>query len=197
MDLRSYYADKGDAFVFTEQAKKFTWGVHFLDTDISMEYKGVNSLGTSMDTNIITGSGVCDTAILRLRFETNGKQYNLLAVDTPVDDFKGNSANVPIYPDWMPDWLIRFLEDPLCFFKDIANFFDNAFPVIVAIVAVILIGILCYCFKSVWSIVKVVLKVVTFPFVLVFKLLKGIFGLFTKKKSYSKKIRNPNDRGGW
>ncbi len=96
MDLREYNHkdDNGNPFVFTEQANKYTWGVNFLTTSKTCEFK--DRLGGSVTTSIIDGSGVSNTAILRLKYETNGLIKNAYAVDVPTDDFAGNTANVDI-----------------------------------------------------------------------------------------------------
>lgn len=96
MDLREYKKQDDSAFIFTDYADTFTWGVHFNDTTRQWVQKGANATA-----GLITASGVTDTAILRLKFETSGDIYNLYAVDTPTDseDNKGEIADTPIDED--------------------------------------------------------------------------------------------------
>ena len=94
MDLREYDLSdsEGNPFVFAEQAKKYTWGVNFLTSEKTTTFKGINGMGVPLDTQIIEGTGVCDTAIIRLKYEVNGMVKNCYAIDVPTDDFIGNSA---------------------------------------------------------------------------------------------------------
>ena len=63
--------------------------------------KGINAAA-----GLVTGSGVTNTLILRLKFETAGKVYNLKADDTPTgsDENKGDIAETPKEDD------LTFLE---------------------------------------------------------------------------------------
>lgn len=92
MDLRKYKAQNEDTFVFTEYANTYTWGVHFNDTTKSFKQKGSNQAA-----GLITASGVTDTTILSLTFETDHEEKTLLAIDTPSDseDNQGNIAETP------------------------------------------------------------------------------------------------------
>ena len=98
MDLRNYDA-KGteeNPFVFTEQAQKYTWGVNFLNTEKTSTHKGINTMGVSMNSVVVDGTGVRNTAILRLKYEINGVVKNAYAIDVPTDDFTGSAAEVDI-----------------------------------------------------------------------------------------------------
>lgn len=96
MDLRKYNAQNEESFIFSKYANTYTWGVHFNDTIRKFVQKGAN--GAS---GIITGSGLTSTAILRLKFETKGVDFNLSAIDTPTssEDNKGEIAETPIDED--------------------------------------------------------------------------------------------------
>lgn len=88
MYLPDYKSNVGSDFVFTNYAEKYSWGVHFLDTERSFshfdsEYPWAYAF---------KGRGVSDFAILRLKFMTDGIGKNCYAVDTPTSDFEGNAA---------------------------------------------------------------------------------------------------------
>lgn len=93
MDMKSYQQQDEDAFIFTEYADKYSWGINFLNTSIkcSKHQSLVNNINTT--SCLVSGSGVCDAAILRLKFETNGEIYNLYTIDTPTSDFDTESAD--------------------------------------------------------------------------------------------------------
>ncbi len=83
-------------FVFTEYANQYTWGVHFTDTTRRWVQKGNNAVA-----GLITASGITDSAILKLTFETSNKVKTLNAIDTPSssEDNQGNIAETPIEDD--------------------------------------------------------------------------------------------------
>lgn len=157
LDLRKKHEDMGDGFVFTEQSKKYTWGVHFLSTtkinkeDVSAGYGFCN----------IYGSGVCDTAILRLKFKTDGIIKNCYAIDVPTDDFTGNATDA---------------EDD---FAQVKEWFEKILMLIAIFILVVLIGYLTPIFKTIWEVLikvlKVIVKIILIPFEL-------IGYLFKKKK---------------
>ena len=145
MDMKSYKAQDEDNFVFTDYANKFDWGVKFLVTE-----KQLIQIGANMSTKLfLKGSGVCNTAILRLKFNTGGIVYNAYAVDVPTDDFTGNSAaqdsdNGDLDFNEMFEKLIALIGIMIgvlllsyCapVFKGIFKFFGN-------------------CFKAVWKLIK-------------------------------------------
>ena len=94
MDLRKYEAvnEDGNPFVFTEQAKKYTWAVNFLNTEKASEWGSVSMMGNPVTTVKVDGTGVRNTAILRIKYEINGVVKNAYAIDIPTDDFTGNAA---------------------------------------------------------------------------------------------------------
>lgn len=93
MDMKSHQQQDDDAFIFTEFADKYDWGINFLNTPISCWIDKDVVTGTSLEFSKVKGSGVCDAAILRLKFETNGEIYNLYTIDTPTSDFDTESAD--------------------------------------------------------------------------------------------------------
>ena len=146
MDLRTY--DETDAeghdFVFTEQAKKYTWGVNFLTTSKKCTQDG--SISCDVD-----GSGVSNTAILRLKFEINGIVKNCYAIDTPSDDFTGNSATT-----------------------DIESKFEVMFERLIMIIGVfMLIVLIGYCLPVFKFVFEGVAAVISFPFKLISRLFFG------------------------
>lgn len=94
MDLREYESmdEDGNVFVFTEQAEKYTWGVNFFNTEKTSYLKSVNLVGQSSDSIVVDGTGVCNTALLRLKYEINGIVKNAYCIDIPTDDFEGSDA---------------------------------------------------------------------------------------------------------
>lgn len=102
MNMKDYKAQNESDFIFTDYANNYSWGVHFLDTDRTFTKKGSNA-----SAGLITASSVCNTAILRLKFVTDGIVHNAYAVDTPTDDVTGNSANTQIPKN--DDFPIEFL----------------------------------------------------------------------------------------
>lgn len=103
MDLRKYDAQgtEENPFVFTDQAQKYTWGVNFLNTEKYSTHKGVSLMGQSMTSCVVDGTGVRNTAIIRLKYEINGMVKNAYVIDIPTDDFTGSAANTDIEgEDW-------------------------------------------------------------------------------------------------
>ena len=105
MDLKKYQEEDKSAFIFSEYANNYSWGVHFNDTSRTFKQKGSNGVA-----GLITASGVTDTAILKLTFETNGKVKTLNAIDTPTksEDNKGDIAENPddlsIFNSLVKEW---------------------------------------------------------------------------------------------
>ena len=100
MNLKEYEASSNETFVFTDYAEKYSWGVHFLDTERSC-------YATGYDVTATTGFGMCDVAILELTFVTNGVVKNCYAVDVPTDDFNGEVADKEI--DTMQEWFEKIM----------------------------------------------------------------------------------------
>lgn len=136
MDLRKYQAQDDEAFVFTDYANKYTWGVHFNDTTREAIQKGSNAISA-----LIYGSGVKDTAILRLKFETQGTIYNLSAIDTPTDDFFGDSAETPKDEDIdnLPGFVNQIVQDTNDLFDKLKEDTKQTIKIISAIVGVIIL----------------------------------------------------------
>lgn len=140
IDLREYNHsdDSGNPFVFSSQAEKYTWGVNFLNTEKTCTLQSVNIAGQSGSSSVINGSGVCDTAILRLKFMTNGVIKNCYAVDIPTDDFTGNTALVEIEGLLEKITMLLglvFLVVLLCMFPPLLNVFKYLFKVIVYVLS--------------------------------------------------------------
>ena len=93
MDLEEYKAQSEDTFVFTEYADKYKWGVNFANTEKYTTLQATGAGMTGVPQVAVTGSGMSDVAILRLKFEVNGEVKNCYAVDVPSDEFEGNIAD--------------------------------------------------------------------------------------------------------
>lgn len=104
MDLREYDIKDGMPFVFKKQKEKYTWGVNFFNATRASTEGSRSLMGSYMASTAIYGYGVSDTAILRLKYETNGIIKNAYAIDTPTDDFTGNDAYVDIPDPWDKAW---------------------------------------------------------------------------------------------
>ena len=163
MDLREYdsQSTEDNPFVFTEQAKKYTWGVNFLNTEKESLYEQLPvGMGVWLDTNIVDGTGVCNTAILRLKYETNGIVINAYAVDVPTDDFYGSDAEVNM------------------------TSYDE---ILDRIIAIILLLVLVYAVISIGApafnvIIKAVTKFVSFFIKLIVQILTIPLNIVTKRK---------------
>ena len=147
MDLRKYQAEDDNAFIFTDYADTYTWGVHFNDTTRVFTQKGINAAA-----GLVTGSGVTNTLILRLKFETAGKVYNLKADDTPTgsDENKGDIAETPKEDD------LTFLES--IFGNNFLKGFDEFKEILKIITTVILIIIVIWLISLFIKIIKKIIK---------------------------------------
>ena len=159
MDLREYEA-KGteeNPFVFTEQAEKYTWGVNFLNTEKYSEHKSISMMGNSVTTCLVDGTGVRNTAILRLKYETNGVVRNAYAVDIPTDDFEGSDAQID-----------------LTTFEGIFERIISIIMLLVLVVVIVNIGVpvLLPLFKflinAVSALLSIIVSIITLPFRLLF-----------------------------
>lgn len=160
MDLEEYKAEDEDKFVFTDYAEKYKWGVHFKDTEKSIQdYDSIGGLPVAID---LDGSGMSDVSILRLRFKTNGVEKNLYAIDTSTSDFDGNAADEDTKEE---EWFekIMYILTILIFIL-ILSIFSPFVKVI--------FEVLILCFK--W-ILKGVLLIISLPF-------KLIGSLFNKRE---------------
>lgn len=149
MDLRKYNStdESGNPFVFTEQAKKYTWGVNFLTTEKKCIGNSVSIMGQGVSTAVIDGSGISNTAILRLKYETSGIVKNCYVVDTPTDDFSGNAAVVKDEDfDWW-EWILTVL-----------------ILILLALLLLVLMPIL-----------STIFRILLLPFKLIIKLIKKLF----------------------
>lgn len=167
LNLKEYQAKDSDKFVFTEQANKYDWGVKFLVTDKFVKETMEMSTGAVLPA-IIEGSGVSNTAILRLKYQTNGIVHNAYAVDVPTDDFDGNIAEE---------------DDPNLDLSKITEWFEKIMMVIGILVLLVLLNTVAPIFTAIfkglffcikWSI-KGIWLVISAPF-------KIIGSLFKKKR---------------
>lgn len=168
IDLREYDVEKdGNPFVFTEQAKKYTWGVNFLNTSKTTQYQGESLMGVAQDTTIINGSALKNTAILRLKYVTDGVVYNSYAVDVPTDDFNNNTE-------------LNENDD----FKQLTEWFEKIMMVIGILVLLVLLNtvtpIFTVIFKGLFFCIKWLIKGIWFVLSAPFKLIGSLFK--TKRK---------------
>ena len=159
MDLREYEAQstEDNPFVFTDQAEKYTWGVNFLNTEKYSEHKTISAMGQAVTTTLVDGTGVRNTAILRLKYETNGIVRNAYAVDVPTDDFSGNDAQVDLTS--LLDIFERILAIVMLLVLII---------IIVNIGAPVLIPLFNLLVKLASSAISIIISIVTLPFRLLF-----------------------------
>ena len=161
VDLRKYEAvnEDGNPFVFTEQAKKYTWAVNFLNTEKASEWGSVSMMGNPVTTVKIDGTGVRNTAILRIKYEINGVVKNAYAIDIPTDDFTGNVAQVDIENQ---DWWQKLMSVLML-------------VLLVALLGPFLTPLLSVLIKVVWFAVKTALSAVVWAFGFPFRLLGRLF----------------------
>ena len=99
---------------------------------------------------------MCNTAILRLKYEVNGIVKNAYAIDIPTDDFDGNSAEID---------LSNILEDIKASLRE---FFKFAPLALIAIVLIALINpiftIIKFVFSAIVCVVEFFVSILTFPF---------------------------------
>ena len=153
MDLRTYSSndDSGNPFCFEKQKEKYTWGVNFLNTEKNVSGGSASFAGTPLLTYIVKGYGVSNTAILRLRFRTDGVVKNCYAVDKPTDEFFGESATEPDSVNVLKKILaLVFL---ILFFVFLGPFLSP----ILSVVLQFLGKILRFLIRFIW-------KILTFPF---------------------------------
>ena len=153
MDLRKYnYNDEdGNPFVFTEQAKKYTWGVNFLNSEKTSIQFNPDVMGVAMTATTIEGTGVRNTAIVRIKYEVGGIVKNAFAIDVPTDDFTGGAASEEI-----PDPIVELVEK------------------IVMILMIILAAVLVFAF---WGPISLVLKLFFSGLVVVLKVFLWLLSL--------------------
>ena len=161
MDLRKYDKDKdGNPFVFAEQKEKYTWGVNFLNTEKKSNLKGVHVLGVPADSYVVDGTGIGNTAVLRLKYEINGIEKNAYCIDVPTDDFSGSSAHEDNSNE---DWWEKLLA--LLSFIAIVLLLSPLAPIVSPILSTV--------FSLIIMVLKLVLNILTLPFRLLGRLLSG------------------------
>lgn len=140
------------------------WVLRFVETDISMVVGDFSTVTFWTDISQVT--------VLRLKFETEGKVYDLGAVSDKVtaDNIPGNNNTNEFASFW--EWLSRVTKMPKWALILIA----------VIIVLVILLPILSILFpivgKILWTIIKGICRIICLPF-------KGMYLLFQKIKDKS------------
>lgn len=158
LDLREndHTGENGNEFVFTEQAEKYRWGVNFLTTEKKPQRKSVATMGASLETTIVDGTGVCNTAIIRLKYEINGMVKNAYAIDIPTDDFTGNAVNTDIEGEawWQKIVALLLLVLLFVFITPVMSILSSIFKII---------------FKAIGVCLGVVFNILTFPLRLIFK----------------------------
>ena len=153
IDLRKYKVEIGDEFVFTEQANKYTWAVHFLDTE---------KYDTCPDGSIsnIYGSGISNTAILRLRFKVGGIEKNCYAIDVPTDDFNGNIADTEINS-----------------FEDLFEKMTQLISLVVMLILLVLcLPVITTFFSALVKFIKLIFEIIIYIITLPFRVILSIFG---------------------
>ena len=158
LDLRKndHTGENGNEFVFTEQAKKYTWGVNFLNTEKKCTHGGTSLMGNTVTTGIVDGTGVCNTAIIRLKYEINGIVKNAYAIDIPTDDFTGSAVNTDIEGEAWWQKLVSLLLLVL-----LVSFISPVLSIALPIIKIII--------KGIGALISVVLNILTFPLRLIFK----------------------------
>lgn len=122
MNMKEYEQKSTDdsPFIFNEYADKYSWGVHFADTNRQL-FTFKDDMGTP---NYVQGTIIDETAILELTFETNNQLKTLPAVDIKAKDTDtiGEKAETPLSEDlfdlfntetWFnnfPDWSKTLLK---------------------------------------------------------------------------------------
>lgn len=132
------------------------WVLRFLETDYEAFY---SDAGTST----YDYTDITEVSILRLKFKTDGKMYNLGVVS--------NSYN----PDQIPDGDYSTVEGIKAelddFLKELEAFFGEAFGVLktifLVIVFLLLVGGLLLVFSFLTPVFKVLWKIIIYPFVLI------------------------------
>ena len=149
MNLKEYEASSNETFVFTDYAEKYSWGVHFLDTERSC-------YATGYDVTATTGYGMCDVAILELTFVTDGVVKNCYAVDVPTDDFEGEVADKEI--NTMQEW-----------FEKIMMLIGIT---ILLVMLNFVLPIFKFIFNGIVALIKIIIYIITLPFKLIGTLFK-------------------------
>lgn len=156
LNLKEYKAKDSDKFIFTDYADNYSWGVKFLVTEKKVaEARDVGGIMTPL---IIQGSGVKNTAILRLKYATDGIVKNCYAIDVPTNEFEGNTAEE-----------IDDIDELLEKIKVIVTVILSLLPVI------LLISFFPAIFNFILVIFKYLINIILIPF-------KFIANLFNRKK---------------
>jgi len=162
LDLRSYdhLDDKGNPFIFTGYAKKYTWGVNIFNAKKTSSLGSVVLLGNSVFYTSIDGSAISDTAILRLKYEVNGIVKNAYAFDIPTSDFEGNSAS----------YEAKDLLETIVALLGLILFFVFIWPILSPILSPIISTVFNFLIKGVKIIFSIFVKIILLPFKLIGKL---------------------------
>ena len=144
-DLRDYVSN-GSSFEFKEQAQLYRWAVNFAN------YTKIGDNPSNLDWPywgwmFVEGKGVTDTAILRLKFVTDGVVHNCYAVDVPTDEFSGNAATT-----------------------DIDSTYDKLISVIFLVIIVVALGAAAPAIKP---IIEGVVEIVKMPFSIIGSIFKN------------------------
>ncbi len=147
LSKKEYFKDTFP-FVFSKEKQKYKWGVNFTVTEKETERYVTSYLGNQVTHMKVSGTGMCNTAILRIKYEHNGLVKNAYAVDTIKNTFTGEAAEIP--NDW--DW------------KTIVK-------ILIVIILVLLLWpiispILKLCFEALGTVIKFVFKVLLLPITL-------------------------------
>ncbi len=114
----------------------------------------------------VSGTVVCDVTILRLKFETDGKVYNLGAVSNVISPGENQGPDNNTGIDWWL-WLKQTLEK-------IFNKYDNVPWWVWVIVAVVVIALLAAVIKPIGQVVLFVLKLIWYIISAPFRLVAWI-----------------------
>ena len=136
-NLKDYKASKGDEFEFSKYADDYTWIVHFgTYTKEGVRKAFINDYGIPNDGMAVSGTSVCDVAIFRLKFVTDGVVHNCYAVDIPSDAIEGNASKQ---------------DDP----------WDDFYKIMSIVVVVIILSVLA---PAVKPITEGIISIVSIPF---------------------------------
>lgn len=156
LDLREndHTGENGNEFVFTEQAQKYTWGVNFLNTEKKSTHGSATLMGNPVATGIVDGTGVRNTAIIRLKYEINGIVKNAYAIDIPTDDFTGSSVNTDIEDE---DWWQKLAA--LLLLVLLVSFISPVLSIALPIIKIIIKGVR-FILEAVWNIFTIPIRLI-------------------------------------
>lgn len=179
--VEDFLKDKISSFTEEEknELKKYTWVLNFYETEYE-GFNGVYAAGVALTSPglwwasipLLLGSNsegtfVSDVSVLRLNFQTGGKTYNLGVVSDKQTGTQTPIGSEPAFDFWK--WLANLLGVPEWAAKLI-------FAAVVIVIAVIILGVLCAIFPPFKKVLYVLLKIVFFPFTLIYYLIKSCEG---------------------